>query len=188
MTMTDDPTMPAGDATSHDTAATDGPTEKKGKASEKQKKEKGGRSNLVPALVLAAGIAAGGYFMGGGTSGGEAEASATTEVPEIVEGPAVGVEPLTVNLAGGRYLRLGVTLQLTDAYEDAVEGDEGAELSHHDASRVRDLLIRLFGGRDAASLTEAEGRAAAKDELLAAADELLDGVVMDVYLTEFVIQ
>lgn len=159
----------------------------KGKGKKKGKKDKGGRSNVVPALILASGIAAGGWFMGG--SSGEAATTETTAVPDVVEGPLLDVEPMTVNLAGGRYLRLGVSVQLTDAYEDAVESEEGGEhFAPHDVTRVRDRLIANLGGRDAATLASAEGRAAVKDELAAELDELLDGAVMDVYFTEFVIQ
>lgn len=179
MTMTDTPDVADAPA---DAGAT-----KKGKKG-KAKKEKG-RSNLVPAVVLAVGIAAGGWFMGGsGGSGAEASTETTAE-PEIVEGPLLTVEPMTVNLAGGQYLRLGVSFQMTDAYEDAVEGEHGGEqFAHHDASRVQDLLISTLGGRAAADLGDAAGRAEVKEELLHAVDEVFDGAVMEIYFTEFVIQ
>lgn len=162
------------------------PTGKKGK---KAKKEKGGRSNLLPAVVLAVGIAAGGWFMGG-SGGGAAASTETTADPAVVEGPLLGVEPLTVNLAGGHYLRVAVSLQLSDEYTDVVEDhDTGAEaLAHHDETRVRDTLISLFGGRDASELSTSEGRDAARHDLHEATSELLDGTVMEVYFTEFVIQ
>jgi flagellar FliL protein len=176
MTMTDVP---------EETVAAE-PAAKKGKKG-KSKKEKGGRSNLVPALVLGAGIAAGGYFMGG--SGSEATATTETTVePEIVEGPLLAVEPMTINLADGRYLRLGVSFQMTDAYEDAVEGEEGEAFAHHHASQVQDLLIATLGGHEVAALAGAEGRAEVKEELLHQVDEILDGNVMEIYFTEFVIQ
>jgi flagellar protein FliL len=159
---------------------------KKGK--KKGKKEKGGKSNLVPAVVLAVGIAAGGYFMGG-SGGGEAAATETTVEPEIVEGPLLGVEPLTVNLADGHYLRVAVSLQLTDQYEDVETGEHGEELlSHHDDTRIRDSLISLLGGRGASELASAEGRDHARHELHEAANGMLDDAVMEIYFTEFVIQ
>jgi flagellar protein FliL len=158
---------------------------KKGK--KKGKKEKGGKSNLVPAVVLAVGIAAGGYFMGG--SGGAEPAVAEAVEPEIVEGPLLGVEALTVNLADGHYLRVAVSLQLTDQYEDVEVGEHGEELlSHHDDTRIRDVLISLLGGRDASELSSAEGRDHARHELHEAANGLLDDAVMEIYFTEFVIQ
>lgn len=168
-------------------AAEAAPTEKGTKAKkDKGKKDKGGKSNLVPAIVLAVGIAAGGYFMGG--SGSDAAPVATTAAPDVVEGPLLGVEPMTVNLAGGRYLRLGVSIQLSDAYEDAVEGEEGETFPHHDASRVQDLLISTLGGRDGGGLSTADGRDEVKEELRAHLNEVFDGAVMEVYFTEFVIQ
>lgn len=164
----------------------DDASSKKGKKS--KKKDKGGRSNLVPAIVLAVGIAAGGYFMGGSSDPAPAAAEVVEE-PEIVEGPLLGLEPLTVNLADGHYLRVAVSIQLTDQYEDVEEGEHGEEaLAHHDATRVRDTMISLFGGRGAGELASADGRDAARHELRDASSELLDGQVMEIYFTEFVIQ
>lgn len=181
MTVTE---MPPIDHTPDAPAAAAG---KKGNG-KKGKKDKGGRSNLLPAVVLAAGIAAGGWFMGG-SGGGAAASTDTTAEAAVVEGPLLGMEPLTVNLAGGHYLRVAVSLQLSDAYEDVVEDHEGGEaLAHHDETRVRDALISLFGGRDAGELSTSDGRDAARHDLHAATSELLDGTVMEVYFTEFVIQ
>lgn len=180
MTMTDTPDVAVGEAPQDA-----GKKAKKGKG----KKEKGGRSNLVPAIVLALGIAAGGWFMGGSSGSDAAATTETTEEPAIVEGPLLSVEPMTVNLAAGQYLRLGVSFQMTDAYEDAVEGEHGGEeFAHHDASRVQDLLISTLGGRSAADLGDAAGRSEVKEELLHAVDEVFDGAVMEIYFTEFVIQ
>jgi flagellar FliL protein len=159
---------------------------KKGK--KKGKKEKGGKSNLVPAIVLALGIAAGGYFMGG-SGGGEAAATETTVEPEVVEGPLLGLEAITVNLADGHYLRVGVSFQLTDQYEDVEEGEHGEDaMGHHHQIEVQDALISMFGGRAAEELATAEGRDHAKHELHEVANEMLDETVMDVYFTEFVFQ
>jgi flagellar protein FliL len=179
MTMTDTPDVDTDVAPAPDAAGKKG---KKGKA----KKEKGGKSNLVPAIVLALGIAAGGYFMGG--SGESAAAPTETTVPEIVEGPLLAIEPMTVNLAGGRYLRVGVSFQMTDAYEDAVEGEEGEAFPHHDASRIQDLLIATLGGRPVDGLATSDGRSAVKEEIHHQVDELFEGEVMEIYFTEFVIQ
>lgn len=168
-------------------AAAEAPADKKGKKSKKGK-EKGGKSNLVPAIVLALGIAAGGYFMGG-SGGGEAAATETTVEPQIVEGPLLGLEALTVNLADGHYLRVAVSFQLTDQYEDVEEGEHGEEaMAHHHQTEVQDALISMFGGRAAEELATAEGRDHAKHELHEVANELLDETVMEVYFTEFVIQ
>ncbi|QGG94652.1 flagellar basal body-associated FliL family protein [Actinomarinicola tropica] len=178
MTMTENPEVSAAAPAEADAKA------KKGK---KGKKEKGGRSNVVPAVILAVGIAAGGYFMGGSDSG--AATVDTTVAPEVVEGPLLGVEPMTVNLANGRYLRMAASFQMSDAYEDAVEGEDGGEeFAHHDASRVQDLLISSLGGRDAAGLSTAEGRHEVKEALEAELNEVFDGSVMEIYFTEFVIQ
>ncbi|MBK5224876.1 MAG: flagellar basal body-associated FliL family protein [Acidimicrobiia bacterium] len=161
-------------------------SEKKGKKG-KGKKEKGGRSNLVPAVVVAVGLMGGGYFMGG--SGGAEAAPPSTIAPDIVEGPLLPIEPMTVNLAADRYLRLAVSFQMTDAYVDAVEGENGGEsFAVDDASRVQDMLIATLAGRDAAGLTDVAGRDAVKGELQERANALFEGAVMDVFFTDFVIQ
>lgn len=173
MTMTDAPPAAA-------VAPEAGKKGKKGK-----KKKEGGRSNLLPAIVLAGGIAAGGYFMGGSS---EAAAPVPTTEVEVAAGPLLALDPMTVNLAGGSYLRVGVSFQMTDAYEGAVEVDEGHAFAGTDASRVQDLLIARLGGRSPSELQTPEGRADVKQELLVEAAALLDGEVMDIYLTQFVIQ
>ena len=95
---------------------------------------------------------------------------------------------MTVNLAGGRYLRVGVSFQMTDAYEDAVEGEEGEAFPHHDSSRIQDLLIATLGGRPVDGLATSDGRSAVKEEIHYQVDEMFEGEVMEIYFTEFVIQ
>jgi hypothetical protein len=72
----------------------------------------------VPALVLAVGIAAGGYFMGG--SGATADASAERRCrvdPALEPGEVIELEAVTVNLANGRFLRVGVAFLTSDEFE-----------------------------------------------------------------------
>ena len=174
MTMTDEPTT--------DVAA-DAPAGGKGKKGKKAKKDKGGKSNLVPALVLAAGLAAGGYFMGGG---GGAAAPVDAEVveepePEVLPGETVEVESMSLNLAGGHYLKIGVAVQL-------VEGISAEEFHLHEVPKIRDLIIATAGGRDMEELSTAAGREALKAELLRGAQELHEEEVYDLFLTELVMQ
>src|SRR3954454_297242 len=92
-----------------DVAAADGAGKKKGK------------SNMLPAVVVAAGLLGGGYFMSGG-GGAKAEpagaavagASATTSTTEGANGEVVKLDPITMNLADGRFVKLGLGLQLKE--------------------------------------------------------------------------
>jgi len=172
MTMTDEPT----------TAAPEEPAGKKGKKGKKDKGAKGGKSNLVPALVLAAGLAAGGYFMGG-SGGGAApvEAAPVEAEPEIQPGETVEVESMSLNLAEGHYLRIGVAVQLVD-------GVDAEEFALHEVPKVRDLIIATAGNRDMEQLSTAAGREALKAELLQGAQELHEEEVYDLFLTELVMQ
>ena len=177
MTMTDEPTTDAAEAA---------PAGGKGKKGKKGKKDKGGKSNLVPALVLAAGLAAGGYFMGGGGGGAAAPADATEIVeeepePEVLPGETVEVESMSLNLAGGHYLKIGVAVQL-------VEGVSAEEFHLHEVPKIRDLIIATAGGRDMEELSTAAGCEALKAELLHGAQELHEDEVYDLFLTELVMQ
>ena len=185
MTMTDEPTTetPAAPADGGDTGKA---TDKSGK-DKKDKKAKGGRSNLLPAVVLAVGIAAGGYFVGG--SGAAADPDASDEAAEVVElepGEVVELDSVTVNLANGRFLRVGVAV-LTSSEFESLDG-EPREFKPEHQSRLRDQLIAMFAGRDVSTLTGAENLDAAKAEMLDRINVVLDGHALEVYLTEFVSQ
>jgi len=150
-------------------AATDAGGEKGGKA-------KKGKGNLVPAAVLAVGIAVGGYFMGG--SGGAATAAEPVKPPA---GEIATMEPLSVNLADGHFLKVGIALQLTE--EVSLE-----EFGEGELAKAKDLLIEQVGGRPMEELATPEGRQALKEELVDGADETFHGDVIDVYFTDFVMQ
>lgn len=179
MTMTEEAPVAAGPPD----ADSGGKKSKKGKA--KKDKAKGGRSNLVPALVLAAGIAAGGYFMGGSPAD---STPAVVEVePEIVAGEVVELDSLTVNLANGRFVRVGVAVLTSEDYEP-LEGDDGWRFPPGHESRLRDQLIANFAGRDVAGVTGHENLELVKAELLERANRVLDGHAIEVYFTDLVVQ
>jgi len=148
-------------------------------ASEKGKKEKGGKSNLVPAVVLAVGIAVGGYFMGG-SSDAPAGSTATTTVAVPV-GEVATMDPISVNLADGHFLKVGVGVQLDEA-------TPSAEFMKGPISRVKDLLIENLGGRNMADFATAPQREQIKNDLKDKAKKMFAGSVTDFYFTDFVMQ
>lgn len=157
-------------------AAQDGGKGKKGK---RDKKGGGGKSNLVPAIVLALGIAGGGYFMGSGGSAEAGEAVPTTE--PVVLGEIATMEAININLAEGHFLRVGLALQL-------IEGVEKAEFEKGETAKANDLLISNLGGRSMAELASAEGRELIKTHLKEQMKEVYEGDVVDVFFTDFVMQ
>jgi flagellar FliL protein len=130
---------------------------------------------IVLVVLLAAGGAA--YFF---LFSGKAEAKA----PES-SGTFLALEPVAVNLAGGGYLKVGVSLELTT--EGAASGGEGGAL---DGSKATDLVISTFSQAAPADVT------GARDALKAALEQKIvqaytvDGVemVMGLYYTEYVTQ
>jgi flagellar FliL protein len=139
------------------------------------KKGKGKLLILVGALVVLA-LAAAAYFFLLAPKG---EASAEPEHEEVVLGEVLQVDPVSLNLAGGRYLRLGIALQL-------VEG-AGAH-APIDSARALDQAIALFSGRDIAAVSDPVVRDQLKAELVHQLEETYHGEVVDVYLTEYVTQ
>jgi len=138
---------------------------------QKSKKSKKKLIIIVLVAVLAVGGAGAYFFLG--KSG---DAAAAEPAPE--KGAVLTIEPVSLNLAEGHYLRLGLGLQLTK--------DAGAE--HPDTAEALDLAIATFSGHTVAEVTDPATRDALTAQLLAALATAYDGKVMDVYLTNYVTQ
>jgi len=123
-------------------------------------------------LLLVGGAAAYWFLLGPGAGDGTAEAEPTPD-----PGTVLVIEPISLNLADGHYLRLGLGLQLT---KDVAE--------EPDTARALDQAVALFSGRTMAEVNSAEGREALKVELLAQLTEVYEGEVIDVYFTDYVTQ
>ena len=152
----------------------------KEKATAEETEEKGGRKKkliLILAVVLL--LAAGGayYFLFG--SSGEAEAA------EPEHGGYVALEPIAVNLAGGGYLKIGITLDVTTA---AAEGGHGGGAP--DGAKAYDQIISTFSQAKPADVIGARDalKEALEKKIVEAYTE--DGVpmVIGIYYTEYVTQ
>ncbi|MGQ0632750.1 MAG: flagellar basal body-associated FliL family protein [Sporichthyaceae bacterium] len=106
---------------------------------------------------------------------------------EPVPGLVVKLDPLTLNLDGGHYLKLSMALQFTEA-ASAGGGGHGGGAAEPDGSQALDLAIAQLSGRKIAELNTAESRELAKEKLLQAVAEAYHHDVMDIYFTEFVMQ
>ena len=159
--------------------AKDAKTGKDGKAAaaEDAKKPKGKKKLMliVVGVLLVAGLA---YKM---VLAPKAPADAAPE-----PGAVLKLDPITLNLTEGHYLKMTLALQFT-AKGSAAGGEHGggAEL---DGSKALDIAIDQLSNRRIAELNTAKARNLAKDKLEQAIVEAYDHDVMAIDLTEFVMQ
>ena len=139
---------------------------------------KGGMKKLILLLlvVLLAAAGAAYFFLFAGSA--EAEAAA----PE--HGGYAALEPVAVNLSGGGYLKIGITLEYTLAAAEAAAGHGSGPVV--DGSKAMDLIISTFSQAQPADVTGA--RDALKEALEEKIVEAYDGEVMGIYYTEYVTQ
>jgi flagellar FliL protein len=123
---------------------------------------------IVVVVLLLGGGGAGGYLY---FAGGEEEAPA----PE--PGLVVALEPITINLADGHFLKVSIALQ---ASADAHEEPNG--------SKALDLLISQFSNKSVAELSSNDAREEQKKALVEKVKKAYEEEVYDVYFTEFVMQ
>jgi flagellar FliL protein len=142
---------------------------------ETEAKGGGKKKLLVIVAVLLVAVGAGAYFFL--FSGGTAEA----KTPEA--GSVLALDPIAVNLAGGGYLKIGVTLQLTT---DAVSEGEGAV----DASKALDLIISTFSQADPADVNTARDalKEALQKKIVDAYKQDGTETVMGIYYNQYVTQ
>lgn len=140
---------------------------------------KGGKKKLVIAAVALVVLGAGAKAT---VLAPSADAGAEAAEAEAKGGELVQVEPMSVNLADGRYLQVGVAVELAEGVP-AKEFEKKGQ-----AAKMRDLVIATAAPRTVAELTTPEGRDAFKEQLRAGAEELYHEEFHDVYLTDLVMQ
>jgi flagellar FliL protein len=146
------------------------PTKTKDAAEGEDAPAKGGKKKLLVIVAVAVlGLGAGAYFF---LFSGSGEAKAAPK-PGVVE----ALDPIAVNLAGGGYLKVGVSLQLTEA----------AGETKPDGSKAIDLVISTFSQAQPADVVGARDalKAALQKKIIAAYGE---DVVMGIYYNNYVTQ
>ena len=141
---------------------------------------KGGKKKLLlVGLVAVLAIAGAAYFFLFASSG-EAEAA-----PEPEHGGYTALEPITVNLAGGGYLKIGITLEYTAA---AASGGHGA--GGVDGSKAADIVISTYSQAQPADVTGAREalKESLEQQIVEAYTEHEVPMVMGIYFTEYVTQ
>ena len=140
---------------------------------------KGGKKKLILILlvVILAGAGAAYFFLFSGSS-------AAAEKP-VSSGTYLALEPVAVNLAGGGYLKVGVSLELTT--EGAAGGHGGGGL---DGSKATDLVISTFSQAAPADIATARDalKEALQQKIIEAYTEDGHELVMGIYYTEYVTQ
>jgi len=125
---------------------------------------------IAVALVVVLGAL---WFVVGPGKGGESGVKAAPK-----EGKVLPLEPITMNLADGRLLKVGLALQvIKEPKEYKVDG-----------SKALDEAIKFLGEHSFEQLAAPAGRQTAKEELSVRVAERYHGDVMEVYFTEFVMQ
>lgn len=97
--------------------------------------------------------------------------------PPPVKGAVVVLEPITINLEGGHYLRLGLSLQATKKAKETPDG-----------SQAQDLAVSEFSNLSVAELSSNAKRTKLKKELNEKVGKAYEDEIMDTYFTQFVIQ
>jgi flagellar FliL protein len=99
-----------------------------------------------------------------------------------VPGATMLLEPITLNLVDGHYLKVGIALQLSDREDPKhlLEAGEGA--------KALDAAIQFFGSKRYDQLIDPEQRSEAKASLTKSIIHDYEGKVLNVYFTEFVMQ
>ena len=125
---------------------------------------------VVPVVLVV--LAAAWFFLLRPSGPAEPAAEPTPEPGEVLT-----VEPVSLNLEGGHYLRLGLALQLTTDVAEAP-----------DPSKAVDHAIALFSGRSVEEVSDPKTREKLRDQLAHELSEAYEGEVMGVYLTNYVTQ
>jgi flagellar FliL protein len=136
----------------------------------------GKKKKLLIALPLLVAMVAGWFFLLGPGSGGAAEKPKKPEPGAVLQ-----LQPITMNLADGRLLKLGLALQLP--LEPAAGGH--GEVS---GSMALDEAIAYLGEQTYEQLAAPGARQAAKKELSHRVEKRYHHEVLEVYFTEFVMQ
>lgn len=142
----------------------------------------GSKKKLLVIGFAVVALLIGGYVTVSG--GGDADAAEAAEAPEApAKGAVVTLEPITLNLSDGRFLKVGLALQLVEGVPAPAAGDVAGF-----AAPALDEAISLLGGLSYADLVAPGGRDAAKLALSERIGARYEGDVMGVYFTELVMQ
>src|SRR5262249_10580940 len=102
--------------------------------------------------------------------------------PHTERGGVLELDPLTVNLADGHYLKVGIALQLDKATVVETAKDDGL------GAKALDMAIASLSTKTMNQLADAKVREALKQKLGEDTCQAYEGEVLTVYFTNFVMQ
>lgn len=143
------------------------------------------RSRILIGAALMIGLVGGWKgFVAGGSSGPGQAASGESVTTTTHPGPVVTLEPFTINIGGGRYLKVGLGLQLAGDVEEAEPTNDDDPTKGY--APAVDLAIETLTNGDADQLGAPSGRSEMKARLLERLREVYGEEVEEVYFTRFV--
>lgn len=111
------------------------------------------------------------------------ETTETTETTEAVKpGPVIDLSSTTINLADGRYLKVGFAVQMPEGADAQLAKDEGK------GARAVDIAISKLQSMTMKQLMPPSARIQTKYEIGADVCATYEGEILTVYFTEFVMQ
>lgn len=148
------------------------------------KKKKGKRKLVLVLLVVLVLVAGAGYVKMG-------KKAAKKVNPATAPGVVVNLDPITLNLADGRFLKVGLALQLSKKATPKGAGPgqvNAADLPDFDGAKALDAAIAILGNDRYGQLLAPGGRATAQKALSTEVSHRYEGEVLTVYFTQFVMQ
>ena len=153
-------------------------------------KEGGGgkKKMIIMVVVVAVAFLAGSKLMGGGGTAVAGVAVPTT----LPEGEVKTLDAITLNLADGRLLKIGIALQKKYDPMPVAAGGEHAAAPTDDPTkgyaRALDTVIAVMSHHTMAELVKPEVREEAKKALVEKLNVAYHDEIEDVYFYEFVMQ
>ena len=153
--------------------------------SDNEDEKPGGNKKLIIILVAALAI----VLIAGGVVGMtllNANKAAAEPDPATVPGAVYSMEdPMTLNLADGKFLKVQLALELTKEASEAA-GEKAA--TTFDGSKAQDSAIAVLSTYTYKDLLDAKTKEAARKKLSDEVRARYDGAVMQVYFKQFVMQ
>ena len=144
------------------------------------------KSLLLPALIVAVALVGAAKLMSSASGADEGASATATTSTTVEELHPVALEPMTLNLADGRFLKIQLGLGLREVEAEG-EAPEDEDLKARWAKAL-DRTVSVLGAKTYADLVTAEGRAAAKDLLGRELSGLYEGQIGEIYFLEFIMQ
>lgn len=153
-----------------------------------EEEKSGGNKKLV--IILAAALAvvlvAGGVVVMTLLKGQKANAGPD---PATVNGTVYAMEePMTLNLSDGKFLKVNMAIQMSQAGDENLAANGGDPAVGPDLSMARDAAISVLSTYKYDELLQPAKKTEAQKKLSGVVKERYDGDVIGVYFTEFVMQ